>query len=61
MNVIICVFFGAIAFIVGFSFGMNKAPMKNMSTFKKNAFVSENEQLKREYRNFLNYDGSEQV
>ncbi len=62
MNVIISMLFGALAFIAGFNLGLNKSPSRNIRTFKKtDVFAEDNERIKREYRNFLNYDGSEQA
>ena len=62
MNVIISILLSSLAFIVGFNLGLNKSLSRNIRTYKKtNVFAEDSERIKREYRNFLNYDGSEQA
>lgn len=49
------------AFLFGFIFGaMRKCGKEKAKTVKREMFDTNLEKIKKEYSNFLNYDGSEQ-
>lgn len=58
MIIAIIVLTGLVAFGAGFMLGL--APIKETANLKKGSIDIEAATLAEEYRNFLNYDGSEQ-
>ena len=61
MNVMLCIMCGAAGFFAGFSLGLlRKAPYKSPKKRIDGTLSEELQKLRQEYRNFLEYDGSEQ-
>ncbi len=59
MNVLVLFFIAVAAFVIGYFLGnLDEPPMKEVIIEPE---IEDDEGLKREYENFLNYDGSEQI
>ncbi len=59
MIIIVLIFIAVAAFVIGYFLGnFDEKPMKEVI---RKVPEEDDEGLKREYENFLNYDGSEQI